>query len=114
MRCCRVGSARFGVCPNVRTARESQKKFPFSVKCVYKAFTRSPRSHTIGGFRIMLRSILTVFMLPMLLLLGSSSDNSAARPKQKNADAQIETIEKLIVSNGNGTMDLDLDRLNNA
>src|SRR5438552_1783534 len=62
----------------------------------------------------MLRSILTVFMLPMLLLLGSSSDNSAARPKQKRADAQIETIEKLIVSNGNGTMDLDLDRLNNA
>ena len=62
----------------------------------------------------MLRSILTVFMLPMLLLLASSSDNSAAREKQKSADIQVETVEKLIVASGSATLDLDLDRLNDA
>ena len=68
----------------------------------------------------MLRSTLTVFMLPILLLLGSSSDNSAARVKQKSTetqkstDIQTETVEKLIVASGSATMDVDLDRLNDA
>ena len=62
----------------------------------------------------MLRSTLTVFMLPLLLLLGSSSDNSAARVKQKSKEIQTETIEKLIVSSGNATIDVDLNRLNDA
>ena len=62
----------------------------------------------------MLRSTLTVFMLPVLLLLGSSSDNSAARVKQKSTDIQTETVEKLIVASGSATMDVDLDRLNDA
>ena len=62
----------------------------------------------------MLRSILTVFTLPMLLLLGSSSNNSAARPKQKSTDIQTETVEKLIVASGSVTVDIDLNRLNDA
>src|SRR5215831_14370249 len=62
----------------------------------------------------MLRSILTLFTLPALLLLGSSSDNSAARVKQKNSQSETEVVEKLIVSGGTATMDLDLDHLNNA
>src|SRR5947207_3549491 len=62
----------------------------------------------------MLRSILTVFMLPVLLLLGSSSDNSAARVKQRDNEIQIETVEKLTVASGNTTIDLDLNRLNDA
>src|SRR5438552_4355942 len=62
----------------------------------------------------MLRSILTVFMLPVLLLLGSSSDNSAARVRQKSNEIQTETVEKLIVASGSATMDVDLDRLNDA
>src|ERR1044071_185025 len=60
----------------------------------------------------MLRSILAVFMLPTLLLLGSSSDNSAARVKQKGGEIQIETVEKLIVAGGSATIDIDLNRLN--
>src|ERR1700694_5041393 len=62
----------------------------------------------------MLRSTLTVFMLPMLLLLGSSSDNSAARVTQKSNDIQTETVEKLIVASGSATIDIDLNRLNDA
>src|SRR5436189_3642032 len=62
----------------------------------------------------MLRSILTVITLPVLLLLGSSSDNSAARVKQKDNEIQIETVEKLTVASGNATIDLDLNRLNDA
>src|SRR5437773_9235240 len=60
----------------------------------------------------MLRSILAVFMLPILLLLGSSSDNSAARVKGKSTDVQIETVEKLIVTRGSATIEVDLNRLN--
>src|SRR5216117_3241833 len=62
----------------------------------------------------MLRSILTVITLPVLLLLGSSSDNSAARVKQKDNEIQIETVEKLTVASGNATIDLDLNRLDDA
>ena len=62
----------------------------------------------------MLKSKLTVFMLPLLLLLGSSSDNSAAREKQKSTEIQTETVEKLIVASGSVSMDVDLNRLNDA
>ena len=62
----------------------------------------------------MLKSTLTGFMLPVLLLFGSSSDNSAARVKQKSTDVQTETVEQLIVAGGSATMDLDLNRLNDA
>src|SRR5436190_1287004 len=62
----------------------------------------------------MLRSILTVFMLPTLLLLGSSSDNSEARVRQKSTDIQTETVEKLIAASGSVTMEVDLARLNDA
>ena len=62
----------------------------------------------------MLKSTLTGLMLPLLLLFGSSSDNSAARVKQKSTDIQTETVEKLIVATGSVTMDLDLNRLNDA
>src|SRR5437764_764433 len=62
----------------------------------------------------MLRSTLAVLLLPSLLLLASSSDNSAARPKRENAGSQAETVEKLIVAGGNVTMDIDLARLNDA
>src|SRR5438105_10228204 len=61
----------------------------------------------------MLRRIPTVFMLPILLLLGSGSDNSAARVKE-GKEIQIETVERLIVANGAATLDLDLNRLNDA
>src|ERR1043165_9485505 len=62
----------------------------------------------------MLRRIPTVFMLPLLLLLGSGSDNSAARVKGENKETKLETVEKLIVANGAATLDLDLNRLNDA
>ena len=62
----------------------------------------------------MLKSTLTGIMLPLLLLFGSSSDNSAARIKQKSTEIQTETVEKLIAVSGNVTMDVDLDRLNDA
>ena len=61
----------------------------------------------------MLKSTLTVLMLPFLLLFGSSS-NSAAGAKQKSRDIHTETVEKLIVASGSVTMDVDLNRLNDA
>src|ERR1041385_5377219 len=60
----------------------------------------------------MFRSILTVFTLPALLLLGSSSDNSAARVKQKNNNTQVEIVDKLMVGSGTVTLALDLNQLN--
>ena len=62
----------------------------------------------------MLKLTLTGLMLPLLLLFGSSSDNSAARVKQKSTDIQTETVEKLIVASGSVTMEVDLNRLNDA
>ena len=62
----------------------------------------------------MLRSTSMVFMLPVLLLLGSSSDNSAARVTQKSNDIQTETVEKLVVASGSATIDVDLNQLNDA
>src|SRR5436190_4706461 len=62
----------------------------------------------------MVRSVLTVFMLPVLALLGSSSDNSTVRANQKSTDIQAETVEKLIVVSGSATIDVDLNRLNDA
>src|SRR5438477_12898388 len=71
-------------------------------------------AHLFRGFQRMLKSASTVFMLPLFLLLGSSSNNSAARPEQKNTDIQTETVEKLIVASGSVTMDVDLARLNDG
>src|ERR1051325_2381732 len=62
----------------------------------------------------MFRSILTVFTLPALLLLGSSSDNSAARVKQKNNNTQVEIVDKLMVGSGTVNLALDLNQLNGA
>ena len=62
----------------------------------------------------MLRLTLTVFMLPTLLLLGSSSDNSAAREKQKSTDVQVENVEKLVAASGSVTLDLAVSHLNGA
>ena len=62
----------------------------------------------------MLKSTLTGLMLPAFTTFSSSSDNSAARAKQKSTDIQTETVEKLIVASGSVTLDVDLDRLNDA
>src|ERR1051325_2209672 len=62
----------------------------------------------------MFRRILTVFLFPILLLLGSGSDNSAARVKEEGKEIQLETVEKLVVANGAATLDLDLNRLSDA
>jgi hypothetical protein len=61
-----------------------------------------------------LRSTLTGFMLPLLLLFSSSSDNLAARFKEQSPATRTETVEKLIVARGTATMDVDLNRLNDA
>ena len=60
----------------------------------------------------MLRSTLTGLMLPLILLFSSSSDNSAARVKQKSSEGETGTLEKMIVANGDVALELDLDRLN--
>src|SRR5438046_8816386 len=60
----------------------------------------------------MLKLTLTGFMLLSLLLLGNSSGNYAAQPKQKTSDAPTGTLQRMIVENGSVTMDLDLNRLN--
>lgn len=49
--------------------------------------------------------------LPLLLLLSNSSGNSAQAPI-KNSRGETGTLEKMIVTTGNVTLDLDLNRLN--
>jgi hypothetical protein len=57
----------------------------------------------------MLRKTLGYFALPLLLLLGNSSGNSA--PQTPGSKAETGTLEKMIVANGSIVMDLDLSRL---
>ncbi len=59
----------------------------------------------------MIKSVLKGFVVPLLLLVGSSSDNSAAREKQETAETKIETVERLIAASGSVSIDLDLSRL---
>src|SRR5207247_2392402 len=65
----------------------------------------------LEGSTTMLKLTLNGFMLLSLLLLGNSSGNYAAQPKQKTSDAPTGTLQRMIVENGSVTMDLDLNRL---
>src|SRR5690349_11623579 len=58
----------------------------------------------------MFKKTLGYIALPMLLLLGNSSGNLALQALAKSSDNG--TLEKMAVSNGTITMDLDLNRLN--
>jgi hypothetical protein len=51
-------------------------------------------------------------MLPVVLLLCTASLSSMAGSKQKSANAESGTLEKMIVASGSVAMDLDLNRLN--
>ena len=53
-------------------------------------------------------------MLPVVLLLGSSSENYAEQSKQKTSGAPTGTLQKMIVENGSVTIDLDLNGLNGS
>src|SRR6266550_489531 len=60
----------------------------------------------------MLKSKLTLFALPLLLLFGNSSENSVAGSKQNSPESQTGTLQKMIVADGSVAMDVDLNRLN--
>ncbi len=60
----------------------------------------------------MCRKMFSYFILPLLLLLSNSSGHSAPQSPEKKSERQSGTLEKMIVANGNVTMDLDLNRLN--
>ena len=62
-----------------------------------------------------MRKTLSYFALALLLFLSSNSGNSAAQfPEKKNTNAQTGTFERMLVANGNVTMNLDLNRLNGS
>ncbi len=60
----------------------------------------------------MQKKALSYFVLPLVLLLSNSSGNSAPSSAGKDPGGETGTLEKMIVSNGNVAMDLDLNRLN--
>jgi len=60
----------------------------------------------------MFKTILSYFMLPLLLLLSNSSGNSAAQVQKRSPEQPTGTLEKMIVASGSVAMDLDLNRLN--
>jgi hypothetical protein len=60
----------------------------------------------------MSKKLFTYVTLPLLLLFCNSLQNSVAGSKQKSADAQTGTLEKMIVASGSVVMDVDLNRLN--
>jgi len=62
----------------------------------------------------MLKKMFGYFTLPLLLLFGTSWENSEAQFPRKSLDGQTGTLEKMIVGSGNVTMDLDLERLKGA
>ena len=59
----------------------------------------------------MRRKLFSYFVLPLTLLLGNSSGNSAPPSSGKNPGGETGTLEKMIVANGNVALDLDLNRL---
>jgi hypothetical protein len=60
----------------------------------------------------MLKTTLSSFILPLLLLFSNGSENSVAQVKQKSPENQSGTLEKMIVASGSVVMDVDLNRLN--
>ena len=59
----------------------------------------------------MLKKIFGYLTLTSLLLFGLSWQNSDAQPPGKNTDDQTVTRSRMLVVNGNVTLDLDLNRL---
>ena len=59
----------------------------------------------------MSKKLLSSFTLPALLLLGMGMGSLIARTPDQSLENQTGTLEKMIVSNGNVTMDLDSNRL---
>src|ERR1700737_2065125 len=59
----------------------------------------------------MFKTILSYFMLPLLLLFSNSSGNSAAQVQKRSPEQPTGTLEKMIVASGSVAMDLDLNRL---
>ena len=61
-------------------------------------------------------SILTAFMLPLLLFISSrdegSPNASSAANTSPSGQGQSGTLQKMIVASGSATMDLDLSRIN--
>ncbi|HWM26695.1 MAG TPA: DUF11 domain-containing protein [Chthoniobacterales bacterium] len=59
----------------------------------------------------MLKKTFTYFTLPLLLLFGTSWENSEAQFSGKSPEGPTDTLQKMIVASGNVAMDLDLNRL---
>jgi hypothetical protein len=59
----------------------------------------------------MLKTILTVFVLPLILLFGTAGAGWSNSQKTLDSNRQSGTLQKMIVENGTLTMDLDVDRL---
>jgi hypothetical protein len=55
---------------------------------------------------------LTALMLPLLLLLGSSSGNNAGQSHEKSPNIASSIVQKMIVETGSVSMDLNVNRLN--
>jgi hypothetical protein len=59
-----------------------------------------------------MRKTFSYFTLALLLSLNSTSGNSVSQSSGKSKNAQTGTLERMIIANGNVTMDLDLNRIN--
>ena len=60
----------------------------------------------------MLRSTFILFLFPIFSLPAANLHASAAQTRPKSCEVKTDTIEKLMVIDGNSTIDLDLNRLN--
>ena len=60
----------------------------------------------------MLKTILTAFLFPLLLLFGPTAIGSSDAQKSPASQGLSGTLQKMIVENGSVTMDLDLNGLN--
>ena len=57
---------------------------------------------------------LTGFALLSVLFFGNSSENYAVQPRQNASDGSTGTLQKMIVENGNVTLNVDLNGLNGS
>src|SRR5437763_10501812 len=86
------------------------RKISFSPICSREILRFRLRGRGITG-GTMLKTILTVLVLPFVLLFGQPG--TAWSKSRKNSDSQgfSGTLQRMIVENGTVTMDLDVDRL---
>src|SRR6202030_3172866 len=111
-----AGRETNGIAASPKNCYQAFQRFSLLLWPGYAKCWSSPRSLANGGPNKMSKIILTAFMLPLLLFLGSTDGGSPNASRAANTSpgspGESGTLQKMIVASGSATVDLDLDRIN--